>query len=464
MSPRGGDAGDPLIQNQPDRAVQEAQPSKARYIVLAFLAAMTFVLYLDRVCIGQAAPMIQKDLGLTEGQKSLVFGAFTLAYALFEIPTGHWGDRYGSRGVLTRIVVWWSIFTALTGASFSIWMLIAIRFLFGAGEAGALPNSARVLKSWFPSQALGRAQGFVTTAMLLGGAVAPVFSQKLIDSVGWRYSFAIFGILGLCWAAAFYYWFRDDPARHPAVNHAERNLILKERIGSRGGHHGAIPWDSVLKSKEVWLLSGAMVNMAGIYYMLFSWYPTYLQNARGVSPDLSAWLSSLVLGLGASGCLIGGWLTDYLVRTTGNKRWGRTAQAVGGSALAAIAILLSVQAENAVLSAVLVAIACLGVQLQVPAWWASASQVSGRHTGAIFGFMNMIGSLGGNGSQLFLGYFADYMKGLGYTGRAQWDPGFAIYSGVALLGVVLWSLLDPRHSVDDPPANAPPADGPAITQ
>ena len=107
---------------------------------------------------------------LTEWDKSLVGIAFAVAYALFEIPAGRWGDRYGSRGVLTRIVVWWSFFTALTGAAWGFVMLVVVRFLFGAGEAGALPNAARVLREWFPDSSRARAQGLVAASMLLGGA------------------------------------------------------------------------------------------------------------------------------------------------------------------------------------------------------------------------------------------------------------------------------------------------------
>src|SRR5262249_51370488 len=111
-------------------------PTRVRYGVLAFLAAMTFILYLDRACINQAAPIIKKELGISGTQLGLVFGAFTLAYAIFEIPAGWWGDRYGSRRILTRIVICWSFFTALTGAAWGFGALLVIRFLFGAGEAG----------------------------------------------------------------------------------------------------------------------------------------------------------------------------------------------------------------------------------------------------------------------------------------------------------------------------------------
>ena len=156
-----------------DFAELPERPTKVRYGVLAFLAAMTFILYLDRVCIGQSATAIKRDLGISDVWMSWVFNAFIISYTTLEIPTGRWGDRYGSRSVLARVVVWWSCFTALTGAAASLTMLLIVRFLFGAGEAGALPNAARVLKEWFPESSRGRAQGMITTAMMIGGAVSP---------------------------------------------------------------------------------------------------------------------------------------------------------------------------------------------------------------------------------------------------------------------------------------------------
>jgi sugar phosphate permease len=442
---------DPHLPPVSDTPVE--RPSGVRYGVLGFLAAMTFVLYLDRVCIGQAAPQIQKDLVISETWMGVVFAAFTLSYAVFEVPTGRWGDRFGSRGVLTRIVVWWSFFTALTGASAGLTMLLMVRFLFGAGEAGALPNSARVLKEWFPESNRGRAQGIITTAMMIGGAVAPLASQQLINALGWRWTFVVFGLIGLAWAVAFYAWFRDDPAEHPATNEAERRLILAGRVSKAKGQgkdltaHAPIPWDLVFRNANIWLLGGSMMTMSAVYYMLISWYPKYLQAARGASPDQSSWLASMVLGAGAFGCFFGGWLTDWLVLKTGNRRWGRTLQSVAGAGIAAAGILASIFTDNTVLASVLVAIACFGVQIQVPAWWASATQVSGVHLGALFGLMNMIGAGGAICSQLFLGSFADLMKSWGYTGRGQWDPGFFVYVAIALIGMTLWALIDPTRTV-----------------
>ena len=127
------------------------------------------------------------------------------------------------------------------------------------------------------------------------------------------------------------------------------------------------------------------------------------------------------------------------MRKTGSRRWGRTAQAVAGAGIAALGILASVWTDSTVMASAFIAVAAFGVQLQLPAWWASATQVSGRHLGALFGLMNMMGGFGRILSQLFVGRFADWRKSLGYTGRAQWDPALYVYVVVALVGMVLWA-------------------------
>jgi ACS family glucarate transporter-like MFS transporter len=328
-----------------------------------------------------------------------------------------------------------------------------------------LPNSARVLRGWFPESFRGRAQGFVTTAMMLGGAAAPLTSQWLINLVGWRWTFAVFAVLGVAWAMAFYLWFRDEPSDHSAVNEAERRLItegnkpptaaivmedsLSPDVVVDDKAHGPIPWDRVFPCANIWLLSAAMATMSATYEIFSSWYPTYLQEARGASPDLSGRLASMVLGAGACGTFFGGWLTDWLVRKTGSPRWGRTAQAVFGSGFGALGILASLWTNSTVMASAFIAAAAFGVQLQLPAWWASATRVSGRHLGALFGLMNMMGGFGRLLSQLAVGRFADYRESLGYVGRDRWDPGLYAYVAIALIGMVLWALINPEKTVDD---------------
>ncbi len=215
----------------------EPPASYVRYGVLGMLCLLSFILYLDRVCISQSLTDIQDDLKLSHGDMSYVLGAFTLAYGLFEVPIGHWGDRYDSRGVLARIAIWWSAFTVLTGACNGLTMLIVVRFLFGGGEAGALPNAARVIAQWFPPHGRGPAQGMIMTSALIGGAVSPLPAQSLIDlpQLGWRGAFVVLGLPGLLWAAAFYCWFRDDPAEHRGTSSigSVRSAMLVGRNGTR---------------------------------------------------------------------------------------------------------------------------------------------------------------------------------------------------------------------------------------
>src|SRR5882757_4144521 len=192
-----------------------------RHKVLALAFCLAFITYLDRVCISVTAPAIMRDLSLTKVQMSFIFSSFTLAYALFEAPTGWWGDRVGPRRVLTRIVVWWSVFTAATASATGFRSLAALRFLFGMGEAGAWPNVAKALSRWFPSGERGTAQGIFFMGAHLGGGVTPVLVALLASRLHWRAVFVLFSLFGFAWAAVWRIWFRDDPAEHRAVSVAE---------------------------------------------------------------------------------------------------------------------------------------------------------------------------------------------------------------------------------------------------
>ncbi len=428
--------------------------TRVRYQVLALLCLLTFILYLDRICISQAASSIEEDLNISHTAMGFVLAAFTVAYGLFEVPTGHWGDRYGSRGVLTRIVLWWSAFTVLTGSAAGLVELLVVRFLFGAGEAGALPNAARVVSRWFPTGSRGAAQGIIITSALIGGTFSPMITQLLLDRLGWRWSFVVLGVPGFLWAMFFYWWFRDDPALHRAVNEPEREYI---KAGSappaQAEQHPPVPWRQVLTSPNIWLLGSVVSCGAFTTYLFFSWYPTYLQKARAVTPAESSWLASMVLSGGALGSVCGGYLSDGLVRYTGNRRWSR--RAIGCVALgsAALAMMASIYCDSPWLAAACTAWASLCVHLQLASWWEAVTEISGKHLGTLFGLMNSLGVPGAIASQLFLGRFADVLGEHGYSGRAQWDPAFYIYGSVLLVGGFCWLLIDTTRPVvhDDVP-------------
>ena len=153
--------------------VPSQKPTKARYWVVVFAVTLAVLSYIDRVCISQAAPVISRDLGLTKSQMGMVFSAFAIAYALFEIPGGWMGDWMGPRRVLMRIVLWWSFFTAATGFMWNFWSMCAARFMFGAGEAGCFPNLTKAFTIWLPHNERTRAQGIMWMFARWGGAFTP---------------------------------------------------------------------------------------------------------------------------------------------------------------------------------------------------------------------------------------------------------------------------------------------------
>ena len=214
---------------------------RARVLVFAFLLAV--VTYLDRICIAAAAPYIMADLRLSVLQMSVVFSAFTLSYSLFEIPSGWLADVVGPRRVLTRIVLWWSAFTTATAAGRGFQSLVAIRFLFGAGEAGAFPNVARAFAAWFPTSERGRANGVLFFGSRVGGMLAAPVALLIVSRWGWRTSFVLFGATGVVWAVAWFAWYRDRPEQHPAVNAEELAWIRQDRHnGERPAERERTPW------------------------------------------------------------------------------------------------------------------------------------------------------------------------------------------------------------------------------
>lgn len=246
------------------------QPTRVRYVVLGFVCALSMVTYLDRVCFGTVAPTIAAELGLS-GVADLkwAFTAFAIAYAIFEIPTGWLGDVWGPRGTLVRIVLWWSAFTALTGVVglkfgstvvAGLGALVVLRFLFGAGEAGAFPNITRAVHNWFPADQAATAQGWIWMSGRLMGGLTPLVWTVLVAGtaataplVTWRGAFVLFGLIGVVWCVAFKLYFRDQPRDHPRVNDAERQLIERGR-DTAAAEHGPLPVRSFLRSANLWLI------------------------------------------------------------------------------------------------------------------------------------------------------------------------------------------------------------------
>jgi sugar phosphate permease len=427
--------------SSPQLEEPDLTPTRARFVVAAWLCGLSGILYLDRICMAQAVKPIRDELGLSNTEASYVAMAFTLAYGLCAVPVGRWGDRSGPRGVLTRIVLAWSAFTALTGAATGLLTLVLVRFIFGAAEAGAFPNAAKVMSRWFPVSERGRVQGIMLAFAQFGAVAAPAAAAYLIDLSGWRVSFFVFGLLGVAWAVGFWLWFRDDPAAHPGVNAAEVAVIREgAQTEPEKTDPGPVPWGEVLTNRGIIVLSCIMVLGAFFTYFFYTWFPAYLQDARGVDNQTAGWLASLVNGGSAVGMLVGGWLADRISRLR-DPIPARRYLGLCSFFTAAGCLFAGIRCDDALSVALFFTAAFCVMHFTLPNWWSVVIPQSGRHVGTLFGLTNGIGVMGALASQGFVGWFTDHQKTAhGLTGRAGWDPLFDVYVGVLLCGGIAWWL------------------------
>jgi sugar phosphate permease len=425
--------------------------SHARGRVLTFAFLLAVVTYLDRVCISAAAPFIMADLNLTVLQMSVVFSAFTLAYSIFEVPSGWLGDVRGPRRVLTRIVLWWSAFTMLTGAVVGYRSLLGVRFLFGAGEAGAFPNMARALSRWFPPAERGKANGVLFFGSRVGGMLSAPVALLLIRAIGWRVSFLVFGALGVVWAAAWHAWFRDRPSEHPGVDAAELAWIEGSR-GAESIDHRETPWRALLSSRNLYAICAMYFAYGYGLYFYFTWLPTYLTQVLGfsqLSGGLFAALPFLLAGLANLG---GGWLTDHLAKTRG-LGVARCGLGFAAFLVCACLVMASVLVPQAIAKAILLALALGSVDLALGACWAVCLDVGVDYAGVVTGFMNTVGNIGGMLAPIVVGIAVDRWQ--------SWTLPFYITAAVYCFGAIAWLTINPSLSLERKPTSCnPPAFSP----
>jgi MFS transporter, ACS family, glucarate transporter len=419
-----------------------ARPTRARARLLAFAFLLAVITYLDRICISAAAPFMMRDLNLTVLQMGVVFSAFTLAYSIFEVPSGWLGDRRGPRRVLTRIVLWWSAFTALTGTARSFTALVSIRFLFGAGEAGAFPNMVRSFSSWFPARERGKANGVLFFGSRVGGMLSAPVALLLIARWGWRASFALFGAIGLVWAAAWYWWYRDAPSEHRSVNRAE--LAWIEQDGATVARETGTPWRQLLGSTNLWAICGMYFGFGYGLYFYFTWLPTYLIRELGFTPVRGGFFAALPFLLAGIANLAGGWLTDSLARTRGlrvARCW------LGSSAFLTCSALMyaSTATGSPVAKALLLAVALGSADLALSACWAVPLDIGAQHAGVITGFMNTFGNLGGLIGPLVVGIAVDRWH--------SWTFPFYVTAAVYAAAALAWLVIDPNRKIESASAS-----------
>jgi MFS family permease len=302
---------------------------------------------------------MQDDLGLGPEAWGWVTAAFAIGYTVFEIPSGYMADRFGARLMLTRIVVWWSAFTALTRSVSRLWTLLLVRFAFGAGEAGAYPTASASAFNWFPARERGRVFGLVWMFSQLGGAVAPLLIVPIQVAYGWRASFYIFGMIGVIWAVLWWWWYRDRPEEKPGVTAQELADIGPSQLVTRH----SFPWKAIARNKSVWAVMGTAWCYAYAAYFFLFWLPTYLVRARGFT-ETELRHSAL----------------PFVLAGVGNL--------VGGLTAAAASVLVATATANKYAAVVWLGLCYSAITFQQPSLWAVCVDIGRRYAGAVAGCMN----------------------------------------------------------------------------
>jgi sugar phosphate permease len=416
--------------------------TSVRYLVLAAGCSLAVLTYVQRQGFVAGTPYIKKDLGLNDEQMGYLASAWLVAYGLFQVPGGLLGDRLGARHLLTLLVLGWSLTAGAVALTAALppggWLafaaLLALRFLFGALQAGGFPGLARVIADWVPPQERGFAQGTVWTFSRLGGFLAPLLVVWLITGVfgDWTTPLWLLAALGLLWCAAFWPWFRDRPEEMRRVNEAERALIASGRRAA-APPPAPLPWSRFLGSRNVWalcLLYG-FVGFGGNF--ITSLLNIYLRDHRHLSDETTAWVAGLPLAGGVVSCVLGGVLSDWLIRRTGSRKWGR--RLVGGLSLvlAGLACLSAIWAQEVwAIAFSFTAWFFFNDATMAPAW-ASCADVGERYAGTLSGAMNMTGSVVG-------------AVGMGLAGwllrRREYDVMLVVFACSYALAALCWLAVD----------------------
>lgn len=450
-------------------AVLAATPTRVRYRVLALVCMLSMLTYLHRVCVGAAAPALAEELGLSATTVvKWAFTAFMISYAVFEIPVGWIGDRYGPRITLLSIVAFWSlctIITSLVGMQVGsavlggLGTLVFIRFLFGAGEAGAYPNIARALYNWFPARHRTVTQGLVwMSGRIMGGLTPSLWAVLVIGTTmgppltTWRGAFVLFGVAGLIWCVAFAIVFRNRPQDHPHANEAERTLAAKAEMG---GGHTAIPWRSLFGSRTLGALCLMYVCTNFGWYFHAAYISVYMDARYSTAnSDLMPLYKGGPLWVGAAGCLAGGFLAERFSRMLG-VRAGRAAFGIIAYSLSAICWIAAGMAPNAQWFFICTSTSAFCSDLMMGAIWATCQDIGRRHAGVTAACMNMIGGLGATLALWLTGTLveraveglqADQLQAGTVSG---YQEAFLAYACAYAIAAACWLFVNPNKPIQD---------------
>jgi MFS transporter, ACS family, D-galactonate transporter len=418
------------------------EPTTVRYQALTWLTLAAALSYLCRNAVGVAESTIREEMGLTLEQSGWFMGAFFWTYAIFQVPSGWFSQRQGTRIGLTAFALGWSVATLGIGLAPGFWILIVAQLVMGIAQAGIFPASCNSIGFWIPLAQRSLACGILTAGMQVGAIAASSLTGALIVPLGWRWVFALFAVPGFLWAISFFKRFRDRPEQAKQINDSERALIRhgreEENHQRESSPENRTPWFAIIRRPIIWLLCGQQICRAAGYMFFASWFPTFLQETRGVSIKESGYLQGLVLAGTLIGCLLGGIVTDWIWRRTKSLRLSRSG--VGASVLGACALLILAAwfVQRSSLAVALLALGALFAALAGPCAFSATIDIGRAHVPQVFGLMNMCGNFAAALSPILIGSFFQWTD--------NWNLVLLLFALVYFTGAVCWIFINPKHT------------------
>lgn len=410
-----------------------------RWLLVANTFVLSVLLYVDRTCISTAKEAIAGPLELTDQQWSWVLAAFAFGYALFQTPGGILADRLGGRGVLTAVVAAWSLFTGLTALAWDFASLLVIRFLFGAGEAGAFPGMAKVVYAWIPQEERGLVKGINFSGSRIGAALAMPVVAYLIAQLGWQATFLWLMVIGFAWAGFWYWWFQDDPATHPRLSEEERDYILMHRQAKSANGSAEVTIGQLFRQRNLWLMMMQYFGSNFTFFFSLTWLYPFVKRTYELDAVNAGLYAMVPLLAGAVGNVLSGWLIDWLYRR-GWRIGSRRLPAIVGFMLAALGMVMSIDQPTAAGAILWLSLAIFGADMTLSPSWSFCIDIGGRHAGAVSGTMNMAGNLGSAITALAFTYLPDTSKGN--------VAFFYTAAGLSVVAILCWVLTQAERSAE----------------
>jgi MFS transporter, ACS family, glucarate transporter len=408
-----------------------------RYLFVFGTFMISLLMYVDRIGISVAKEPISKALNLSKEQMGWVLSAFALGYALFQTPGGILADKIGSRKILTFIIIIWSFFTGLTAQAWNFVSLLVIRFLFGAGEAGAFPAVNRAVFSWIPMKERGIVTGINFSGSRLGAAFALPVISLIINEWGWQFSFYLFGLIGVIFGIIWYILFRDKPENHPNISKQEQNFIIENRqkpsvVSTK------IPLAAIFQNQNMWLAMFQYFCSNFTFFFALTWLYPHVKETFNLTAVSAGWYASIPLLAGAVGSWFSGWWMD-LIYKQGNFKKSRWLPAATGFAISAIGLVASSQMTEVNSAILFLGLAIFGADMTLPPSWSFCVDIGKEQSGAVSGNMNMAGNLG------------SFITSLAFPYLLIWAGNTSIFFYIAaifnIMAIFAWLKMEPEKTI-----------------